>query len=231
MSQDFSWSAENYKKNVEETRNKGLREYIEKEIEFITTGIENPETKTFIDVGAGYGRVLPHLANQARQVINVELDDRLFDELNRRCENYPNSIAVKGNANRLSEVLEGHDITNPVLFSLQNTLGPWEGNRYQAIDEMRRVAESRNGEIIMSIFSREGLKDWGVSMYRNVANMIGEPDLENSDLDNGIYRTKTGYESHWFSKEEREAIKERLGGNVVGEVETPHFHIFHIKYS
>lgn len=58
MSQKFSWSADNYKKYVEETRNKDFREYIEKEIEYITSKIEDPETKTFVEVGAGYGRSL-----------------------------------------------------------------------------------------------------------------------------------------------------------------------------
>jgi len=37
--------------------------------------------------------------------------------------------------------------------------------------------------------------------------------------------------NQWFTKKQREAIKERLGGSVAGEVETTNFHIVHIKYS
>ena len=86
------------------------------------------------------------------------------------------------------------------------------------------------------MFCREGLRDFGIGMYQTLqeqskGEMGTEPDLESTDVENGTFRSKTGYESHWFSKEEREAMKERLGGNVVGELETPNFHLFHIKYS
>ena len=231
MSQNFSWSAENYKKYVEETRNDGLREYIEKEIEYITSKIRNPETKTFVDVGAGYGRVLPHLAKNAKEVINVEYDDNLFNVLEQRCTHYSNCIPIKGDGNKLQELLREHDLSNPVLLSLQNTLGTWIGDRYTAIDEMKKVAESNKGEVIISLLRREAIRSFGIALYKGLEPLVGESDLKNSDLDNGFFRAINGYESYWFSKEEREAMKERFGGNVVGEVETPNFHIFHIKYS
>lgn len=231
MSQNFSWSAENYKKDVEETEDEGLIAYIKKEIEYITSKIEAPETKTLIDVGAGYGRVLPHLARKANKIINVELDDHLFAVLEQACSKYSNCTAIKGDGNNLQELLRSYEVANPVLLSLQNTLGPWIGSRNDAIDEMRKVAEPKKGEVIISVLCREAIKDWGIEMYKSVESLLGEPDLENSDLDNGVYKTKTGYESYWFSGEERAGIKRRLGGNLIGELKTHNFHIFHIKYS
>lgn len=235
------WGPEAYIKAVELTDNEGLKEYMQEEKKFISDEVQDSSDKTFVDIGAGYGRVLRHLAEQAGKVINIEMDDDMFSWLSQRCADYPNSIAVKGDANQLEAVLEGQDVENPVLLSLQNTLGTWQGDRNVALDAMRSLAESKKGEIIISLFCKEALRDFGIGMYQRIyeqskGELSTEPDLDNTDFESGTFRAKIGrenqkYESHWFSKEEREAMKERLGGELAGELETPNFHIFHIKYS
>lgn len=86
---NHGWNPEAYIQAVELTDNKGLKEYMSEEKEFIMEEIEDPKDKTFIDIGAGYGRILPHLAEQAGKVINIELDENQFNWLNRKCADYP----------------------------------------------------------------------------------------------------------------------------------------------
>ena len=61
----YHWSPQKYIELVENTNNPLLQEYQKVELEYVTSKIQSPETKTFIDVGAGYGRVLPQIAKIA----------------------------------------------------------------------------------------------------------------------------------------------------------------------
>lgn len=57
----YNWSVEKYISAVENTQNPILKEYEQTEIDYISS-IPDLSKKTVIDVGAGYGRVLPHIA-------------------------------------------------------------------------------------------------------------------------------------------------------------------------
>jgi len=229
--ENFAWNTRKYIDLVENGTDEGLQQYQKAEIDYLTSKVESPQDKTFVDVGAGYGRILPQLSGTAKRVIAVELDENLSESLSKRVKSYPNCEVVIGDANQLSTLLAESDITKPVLVSVQNCLGPWVGDRYQAIDEMRKIAEPRRGEVIISLFCRESMKEWGLPMYQSISGLLGEYDPDSSDLEKGIYRTKTGYESYWFSKDEREAIKGRLGGQIAGEIVDPKFHIIHVTYT
>jgi len=195
------WSSRGYDA-VEHTNNPGLQEFMKVEKEFILDEITNGKTKTFIDIGAGRGRMVDNLAKQAGRVINIERDDDMFSALSQKCAEFPNSIAVKADANRLEEALEGQAVENPVLFSFQNTLGTWYGDRDALLDSMRSLAESKKGEIIISLFCKEGLRDFGIGMYQSLfeqsnGELPTEPDEERTDFDGGIFRStkEYGYES------------------------------------
>lgn len=56
----YSWSVDKYIKFVENTQNPTLRDYEDKELDYILK-ISDLSSKTIIDVGAGYGRVLPYI--------------------------------------------------------------------------------------------------------------------------------------------------------------------------
>lgn len=228
--QTFTWNSQKYIDLVEHGSDSGLLEWENAELVYLTTKVESLQDKTFIDVGAGYGRVLPHLAGIARQVIAVEIDENLGITLRERAVEFPNCKVIMGSGNELSKLLENESFLNPVVISLQNTLGPWKGDRLVAVGQMRLVAEPKKGEVIISVFRREAIESWGLEMYHSIAGLLGEYDPKTSDLKNGIYRTKTGYKSYWFSSDEREAIKKRLGGSVVGDVLTDNYHLFHISY-
>src|SRR3989344_8592941 len=147
----YTWSVPDYIKSVENSSHPLIKGYEQAEIDFLTSSIENLKMKTFIDVGAGYGRVLPYIAPPiTRNIIAVEINDSMFSELQKRAVLYPNTTAVKGNANDLSNVLEGADVVSPVITCLQNSIGTWEGDYQKALSEMGKVAKEKKGEVIIS---------------------------------------------------------------------------------
>jgi len=155
----------------------------------------------------------------------------MFSELQKRATHYPNIVAVKGDANNLSQLLNGLDVQFPVVLSLQNSLGTWEGNYQKALSEIRKVAERKRGEVIISVWRQEGFKKHAIDFYNSISALVGEPDLEKTDFENGIFRSKTGFLSKWWKPEERKGIEKRLGGRKVKEVLGNVFFILHVSYT
>lgn len=228
--QDFSWSPENYKKYVEATEFPMLREYEDTEIEFVK-GVENPTEKTFVDVGAGYGRVLVELSKFAKDIIAIEIDENMFIDLKKTLDNQPGIELIIGDANNLIQLVSGFKLTNPVLLCLQNSIGPWVGDYKLALDQMRKVAKSNHGEIILSSFCQESFAEFAIKMYTSAAKLVGEADLKRCDAEKGVFVSQTGYRSKWWTKDEREEMKEILGGKLVREVSEKPYFMFHIKYT
>jgi len=207
-----------------------LQEYQRVELDYITTKIQTPQSKTFIDIGAGYGRVLPQLAGKAKRVVAIELDEEMLRELKRRAEEYANVDVVSGNGNNLTELLKDENVQNPVLLSLQNSLGTWKGDYHTALEGMRHVAEAPGGEVIISLLRQEAFQEQAVPMYRTLEELVGEADLERTDAKRGVFRSKTDYKSQWWTAKQRAEIAGILGGQKAGEVLTPNFWILHIRH-
>lgn len=227
----YTWSVSDYIKSVENSSHPLIKNYEQAEIDYISSIPALPK-KTLIDVGAGYGRVLPHIAPpRTRNVIAVEINDSMFSELQKRAALYPNTIALKGNANDLSNILEGTDIVSPVIVCLQNSIGTWEGDYRKAIEEMGKVAREKQGEVIISAWRAEQFRDYAIDIYTALSPVVGTPDESQIDFENGIFRSKTGYVSKWWRPEERKEMEKLLGGRRVNEILGTPFFILHVAYN
>ena len=185
----FQWNSDKYIKFVEQTRNPILRDFMNTELNVIDK-IRNTKEKTFIDVGAGYGRVTAHLSKIGKKVIAVEMDKDLLPELKQRAKQYINVSVVEGDAKNLSNLLRNFNIEKPVLVCLQNTLGTPVGSPFKILSEMVKIAKDYKGELIISLFTQEGLRDYGIPMYSEISQLTGEPDLEKTDLGKGFFSAK-----------------------------------------
>ena len=58
----YNWSVPEYIRLVENSQNPTIKEFEQVELDYLLNKIANPQNKTFIDVGAGYGRVLANIA-------------------------------------------------------------------------------------------------------------------------------------------------------------------------
>ncbi len=224
----YKWTTERYIAEVENSSDSGLREYQELELDFVKA-TESISEATLIDVGAGYGRVLPKLAGMAEAYIAVEQDEDMLEELKKRVDSQPNARLIIGSGNELASLIPA-ETSRPLLLSLQNTLGPWDGSRDIAIQQLAEVAKRGSGAVIISLFCQEALQNWGIAMYATASGLVGNYNAQASDIPRGMFRSDTGYESHWFTSDEREAIKQSMGGTLLREQVTPNFHIFQIGY-
>ena len=228
---EYDWKIDKYIDLVEKSDNSFLQEYMKAELDYIINKIANPEEKIFIDVGAGYGRVLPQLSEIAKQVLAVELDKQMLSELRKRASRYQNISVVECDAQELSNNLKDFNLDKAVVLCFQNSLGTPYGDAYKIISEMAEIAKNNKGELFISLFNQEALKDYGISIYSGAAGLTGEPDLEKTDFLNGNFISKTGYKSHWWTPKERSEMVESVGGSLVAEVKGRCFYIFHVKYS
>jgi len=94
---------------------------------------------------------------------------------------------------------------------------------------MKTVAKKHRGEIIISLLRQESLKNWGMKLYQEIKEMVGEPDLLKTNFNKGLFVSKTGYESKWWSLAEIKGIKNYFSGEMVNEISTPHFITIHIS--
>jgi len=193
----------------------------------IISQVKNSKSKTFIDLGAGYGRVLRVIASAAKNVLAIEINPGMLKELRRRSMEYSNIKVIGGDMQNLLDLLESEEVKNPVLLLLQNSLGTIEGDYKKILAEMKKAATRYGGEIIISLLRQEALKDFGMKLYTHIAPMTGDPDLEKTDFEKGLFVSKTGYTSKWWTLADIEEIRKYFGGKVIKEIKTPEFYILH----
>ena len=222
------YTTEKYIKLVENIDDSILQSHMKAEV-CVISKVKDSKKKTFIDLGAGYGRILQDLVKIARNVISIDINLDMLKELKRRTKKYKNAKVIEGDIQELQKLLEKADVKNPVLLLTQNTLGTIEGDYKKVLSEMKAVAQKYKGEIIISLFRQESLKDWGIKMYSKIQEMVGNPDLQKIDFKKGIFISKTGYEAKWWNLTEIEEIKNYFGGEIVNEILTPYFSIIHIS--
>lgn len=224
------YTDEKYIEVVENSSDPILRKFMVAEIDEILR-VKNSKDKTFIDLGAGHGRLLPELAKNGKNIISIEVNKAMLPELERRTKKYKNAKLIQGDISQLSSLLKEEDLHRPVILLLGNTLSVIEGNSKTVLLEIKKVAQSHNGEIIISFTLAEALATWGIKeLYPSFSKMVGEPDLEKTDFKKGLFVSKTGYTSKWRSKKEINKIINFFDGQVVNQVWTENWCVIHIQY-
>lgn len=221
------YTTEQYIRLVEGIGDATLQRYMQVELQFLTSTTE-ADRRTFVDLGAGYGRVIPEIAPRARNTICVELNDKMIDELRRRAAASPRVSLITGRMQQLPSLLGDEDVVRPVFMILQNTLGTIEGSRSGVLTAMREAATHYGGTVVLSLFRASALETWGVSMYRLISEMVGRPDETATDFDRGLFVSTTGYTSKWWTDDEVGGFIEHFGGGVLREVREPEFLIMEL---
>ena len=226
------WNPEEYKRLVEKTKDPHLREIMRREKSHIKECVSGLKYRTVIEAGAGTGRLLSFLSRRAYEVVAVEINDKMVKELRKRAKPYTNVTVIHGDVIELDKLLDKHRIEPrmPVVLSLLNTLGTAEGDPYEMINGMKRVSK-KEGEMIITLFCKYSLKDWGLKMYGKLENLVGKSDIPRCDFKNGIFKTKDSYSSKWWSIEEIADIFRRLEDLISIDWIYPYFYIIHADYT
>lgn len=225
-----SYTDKQYIKLVENIDDQILQSMMKKEIEIIKQ-VKNSKEKTFIDLGAGHGRLTPILGEIAKNIISIEINPNMLNELKRRNSKFDNSEIILGDITKLSQELKEKELQNPVLLLIQNTLGTIEGKWKKVLEEMKKVAKDNEGEIIISFFRVESLKNWGAKLYTKTKEMTGEVNMDKTNFQKGEMITSTGYTSKWRSKEEIKEIINFLDGELIKDFWTDNWVILHINFN
>ena len=221
------WDVNKYIQFIENSTDPLLKKYMRAELDYIISTVEKPREKILVDVGAGYGRVLPVLSKLFKHVIAVEIDKEMFSYLEENIKQFNNVLFINGDAQNLQQLLG--KVERPVVVSLQNSLGTPFGDAYKIISEMVKIANNK-GELIISLFVQEGLKDYGIPIYNRASGLTGRPDLEKTNFGKGLFISENGYQSHWWNKDERKKISNLVKGKIITEITTEYFYLLHVKY-
>jgi SAM-dependent methyltransferase len=199
------------------------------ELEIIDS-IDHPQEKTFIDLGAGYGRLTRYLAGIAKEVISVEMNHAMLSQLRKVSQELQNSSVIEGDFTMISSILLLEDIEKIVFLLMQNTLGTLEGANAEGVFlELKNIAKPVNGEIVISLFRQEALQHWGMQFYQRIQEMSGAPDLEKTDFPAGLFVSETGYTSKWRSKAEIESMIKTLEARVLHEIWSDQYCVLHLE--
>ena len=149
-------------------------------------------------------------------------------ELTKISGRYVNSEAIGADALNLPSILNHTDIVRPVFLILENTLGTIEGDYKKLLDIVCDQARIRGGELVLSLFRQQALSPWGISMYKTMVDMIGEPDLKQTNIEGGLYVSKTGYLSKWWSDDDVRVLKNL--GFVVAESHAEEYYLIRMGF-
>jgi len=220
--------------NIDDTK---FKDYMAGEIKYLKN-IEGVDKKVFVDLGAGYGRIEGDLAKIGCKVIAIENNRDMFKELKRRCLMNTNTEAVFGDVNQLDKMLANKNIKNPIFLIMQNTLGIFNDRDERIpklfLTQLKKVAESLKGEVLISVFKGEKLSSYGVNFYAKLEPMVGRIDVRATEKTNKVknpaFVSETGYVSNWYTSYELSEIKEILGGRIKNQFQEGIYRILHISY-
>lgn len=225
-----NFKADQYLELMGNTEDPVIKKNMSAELSVISK-VENPKSKTFIDMGAGYGRVTSFLSEKGKNVIAIEINAGMLVGLHEFAKTHDNVIVVNDDFNHLSKVVEAQEVSHPVLLLLQNTFGTIEGGKHDnVLKEMKAVASKHNGEIIISLFRQEAMSSWGSIFYNNLKEMVGEINPNKTDFNNGIFTSKTGYVSKWNNTGQIRQMISYFNGNILNEIWCDEYCIIHIGF-
>ena len=219
---------EKYKRLFEGWDDTVMKQHRVDELRMISR-VVNAFNKTAVDLGTGYGRVIGELANYYRNVLAIDIDPEMVGVVESRFGRYPNVEVILGDVVNLRKLMEDKVVHEPVMILLENTLGTIVGSWQEVLAEIKQVYDDKSGEVILSLYCQQALKDWGLKSYYHGQEMNGEPDLIKTDFDSGWFESKTGYTSQWWSNEQIEGFKQMFGGRVVNEVIANEYWILHLS--
>jgi len=188
---------------VYEVASPRVRRYLESEIEFVKSNLA-PDS-TVIELGCGYGRILPPLAERAGFVVGI---DSSIDSIKSGieylsvCDNC--TLAVMN-----AEHLGFADGTFETVICIQNGISAFKVDPVTLVRESLRICKD-NGATIFSTYSPkfwEHRLEWFEEQSKH--GLLGEIDYDKTGDGNIV--CKDGFTATTFTHEQFENIAETLG--------------------
>lgn len=164
-----------------------VRQYLEAELNFVLSKIHS--TDLVLELGCGYGRVIPDLARKAKCVIGIDPSKSSLEYGRQFLHSITNYLLLQENALQLSFI----DRTFDVVICIQNGISAFHVDQEQLIRESIRVTKP-GGTILFSSYSHKFWQhrfEW--FQLQAGAGLIGEIDIYQSK--NGVIVCKDGFKA------------------------------------
>jgi ubiquinone/menaquinone biosynthesis C-methylase UbiE len=162
-----------------------IRKYLDSELNYVLKKI-NPGS-FILELGCGYGRILPELAVKAGHVVGIDTSMPSIEMGRNMLSKYPNITMLEMNA----VDLKFEDNAFDAVICIQNGISAFHVNQFKLIYESIRVTKS-GGVILFSSYSE---KIWNerLEWFKLQANegLIGEIDYKKTG--NGVIVCKDGF--------------------------------------
>ena len=171
-----------------------IQQYLEAEVNHIVQKIR-PGDKV-LELGCGYGRILPRLAQKAALVIGIDLSPGSLMLGREMLNNIPNTLLLNMDAVQLAF----SDRVFDRVVCIQNGISAFRVNQKKLIHESIRVAKP-GGTLLFSSYSHKFWKyrlEW--FQLQSEAGLLGEINWE--ETHNGVIVCKDGFKATTVRPEE-----------------------------
>ena len=209
--------ATDYDKSVEDNQTQTIIDYLNKEIEILTSICSNitnsVKNYSIIDMGAGTGRVLfaldKNLKNNSLEFIGVEVSEPMLERANQKNQTHNTLSNIEFLKHDLTEsnLSEYFESSRPaIVMCLYNTLGVIPSDKRQMfVDNMKRIAGD-DGLTILTAFNGDNFGFVAPKMYHPMMPMIKQIDDNSFDEKNRIFQNNLGFRSQWFKQNELKSL-------------------------
>jgi 2-polyprenyl-6-hydroxyphenyl methylase/3-demethylubiquinone-9 3-methyltransferase len=180
-----------------------VQQYLAAEISYVTGKIK-PGDKV-LDLGCGFGRAMPELAQKAAAVVGIDNSGASLILAKKKIYNIPNCSLVQANA--LQPGFKNHSFD--VVICIQNGISAFHVDQKQLIKESLRVTK-HEGIVLFSSYSDKFWKhrlEW--FQMQADAKLLGEIDYEKTR--DGVIICKDGFTATTVSPGQFLSITSDLG--------------------
>lgn len=170
-----------------------VRQYLEAELNFVLNKIKS--TDLVLELGCGYGRIIPALAGRARRVVGIDTSISSLRHAQQSLSATSNYHLVQADAAQLSFP----DRTFDAVICVQNGISAFHVDQEALVRESVRVTK-RGGKILFSSYSDkfwEHRLDW--FRRQSEAGLVGEIDFGKTG--DGVIVCKDGFTAFTINRE------------------------------
>ena len=189
-----------------------VQQYLRAELDFVLNRIRPGDT--VLDLGCGYGRIIPQLAGKAGSVVGVDISPSSLALGRRLVKGIPNCRLLRMDA----AALGFPDGSFEVVLCAQNGISAFKVDPARLVLEAVRVAR-KNETILFSSYS-EKFWEHRLEWFRRQAEegLIGEIDEEGTG--NGVIVCKDGFRATTYTPDQFIALARECGvGAEIFEVD------------
>ena len=183
-----------------------IRQYMKAEVEHVLSKIKKEDK--VLDLGCGYGRIIPQLAEKARIIIGIDISPDNIQYGQIFLEGTQNCILMEMDASKLFFPNNTFD----VVVCVQNGISAFHVDQHQLIKESIRVTKT-GGKVLFSSYSD---KIWEVRLnwfqLQSNEGLVGEIDY--SKTQNGTIVCKDGFTATTVSPEEFQILTSTFDFNT-----------------